>query len=215
MKKAGISILITIAMLFSTTANSFYNSNNQPMIKMISVMMELMSHMMIGGASGNNFMPFPASPSLGMAGLPMSPINPMSSFYNNNNTTNNPWLNIPARNLLQQNTQNQSQNQNDSVFSQNIPFSNSGINNQNNNDSINGIWQALSGDIMAIYYNSNFIWTDGKKRHLAGSLVIKGSQLSAFIPANNKVLNFQFYRQNNKFAVKDSNGQIHIFTRIH
>ncbi len=179
------------------------------MIKMMSVMMELMSHMMLGGAS-NNSLPFsPASamsmsslplsgmPMSGtsMAGLPMSPVTQLGSLYGNNQINKNPWLNIPTSNLLQQNQ-----------LSKQV---------QTQNDSINGIWQALSGDIIAIYFNSNFIWTDGKKRHLAGSLVVKGNQLSAFIPANNKVLNFQFYRQNNKFAVKDSSGQIHIFSRIH
>jgi hypothetical protein len=80
---------------------------------------------------------------------------------------------------------------------------------------MNGIWQALSGDILAVYHNSNFMWTDGKKRHLVGTMLVKGNQLSAFMPVQNKVINFQFYREKNKFAVKDSSGQIHVFTRIH
>ncbi|MFK5894708.1 MAG: hypothetical protein QM504_15925 [Pseudomonadota bacterium] len=210
MKKVGIILLVTTAMLFSTSANSFYNSDNMPMIKMMSLMMEMMGRMMMGGGS-NNFSSFPLSPSMGapaMGGFPMSPINPMSSLYGSNIASNaaNPWLNRSSNTFTQQNP-NLVQS---SVFAQTSPF-----NNAKKDDSMNGIWQALSGDVIAIYYNSNFIWTNGKDKHLAGSLIIKGSQLSAYIATKNKVINFQFYRENNKFAVKDGTGQIHIFTRIH
>ncbi len=201
MKKAGIILLVTITILFSTSANSFYNSNNMPMIKMMSLMMEMMGRMMMGGGS----------PSMPMTGFPMSPVNPMTNLYTNPIGTNstNPWLNMPTNAFTQQNSLIPA------ASSQNSAFPQPAFNNPQKNNSMNGIWQALSGDIIAIYYNSNFIWTNGKKRHLAGSLIIKGSQLSAYIPSNNKVINFQFYRENNKFAVKDNNGQIHIFTRIH
>lgn len=166
------------------------------MIKMMSLMMELMTHMMLGGSSNNNYPSFPVSP-LAMTGLPMSPINPMASVYGSNpninqGTNNNPWLNIPANTLPQTQA-------NTSIA----------------NNSMNGIWQALSGDIIAIYYNSKFIWTNEKERHLAGSMVIKDSQLTAYISSTKKVIQFKFYREGNKFAVKDNSGQIHIFTRIH
>jgi len=200
-KKTAIALVITTMMLFSTSANSFYNGNNMPMIKMMSLMMEIMSRMMLGGSSNNHYPSFPVSP-LSMTGLPMSPVNPMTSMYGGNNTfnpnfNNNPWLNSAANNFAQQNTN----TTNTAV----MPI----------NNSMNGIWQALSGDVIAIYYNSKFIWTNGKERHLAGSLVIKNDLLTAYIPSNSKVIKFTFYREGNKFAVKDSSGQIHIFTRIH
>ena len=168
---------------------------------MMSLMMEMMGRMMLGGGSS----------STPMTGFPMSPINPMTSLYSNPMASNstNPWMNVPTNAFAQQNSLTPG------ISSQNSAFPQSAFNNSQKDNSMNGIWQALSGDVIAIYHNTNFIWTNGKERHLAGSLIIKGSQLSAYIPVKNKVINFQFYRQNNKFAVKDSNGHIHIFTRIH
>ena len=69
---------------------------------------------------------------------------------------------------------------------------------------------------MAIYFDTNFIWTDGKTRHLVGKLAVKNnSQLTIILSASQKVLNFKFYRENNQFAVKDAQGQMYIFKRIY
>jgi hypothetical protein len=208
-KKTGIIFVIASVILFSTSANSFYNGNNMPMIKMMSVMMELMSHMMLGGSSNNNYPVYPISPVSGMTAFPMSPANPLASVYGNNTAINsainsNPWLNAAAteNSFSAKNVQQQNTNTNTNTT-------------QSSNNTMNGIWQALSGDVIAIYYNSKFIWTNGKERHLAGSLVIKDSQLTAYISSNKKVIKFKFYREGNKFAVKDNSGQIYIFTRIH
>jgi hypothetical protein len=153
----------------------------------------------LGGSSNNNYPAFPIASPMAMTGFPMSPVNPLASLYGNNpnfssTNQNNPWQN-KSTNLTKNNFANATT----------MPV----------NNSMNGIWQALSGDIIAIYYNSKFIWTNGKERHLAGSLVIKESQLTAYISSTKKVIQFTFYRQGNKFAVKDKSGQIHIFTRIH
>jgi len=140
--------------------------------------MEIMSHMMLGGSSNKNYPAFPMASPMAMSSLPMSPINSVASLYGNNQNFSspgqyNPWQNksvngLSNNNLLQQ--------QNNLANTTTMPV----------NNSMNGIWQALSGDIIAVYYNSKFIWTNEKERHLAGRLVIKGTQLSAYISSTKK-----------------------------
>ncbi len=175
---------------------------------MMSLMMEMMGRMMLGGRSNNYFSSLPVSPPLAMGGYPMSPAYPMTSLYNNPGNNNpDPWLNNYANQFTRQYL--------------NDPYSTSGYTPATRNNrpdyynSMNGIWQALSGDILVIFYNTHFIWSNGNERYLSGSLIINGANLSVYIPKNNNILNFKFYRENNKFAVKDSKEQIHVFTRIH
>ena len=115
--------------------------------------------------------------------------------FNSLNYANSPmnWMNLPTnmdqKNFLYQNN----------FLTQNL----------------NGIWQAMSGDIMAIYNNNRFIWSDGKKRHLAGSFVITNQQMLVYINGQNQVVIFTFARQNNQFIVRDSKGTTHVFSKIY
>ncbi len=83
------------------------------------------------------------------------------------------------------------------------------------NNSLNGIWQALSGDVIAIYNNNRFIWSDGGAKNLAGHLAIKGNNMIAYIPSKKMTLYFQFYMEPGQFVVRDQNARIYTFKRIH
>jgi len=82
-------------------------------------------------------------------------------------------------------------------------------------DSMNGIWQALTGDVIAIYNNNKFIWSDGGSQNLAGQLSIKGNNLIAYVPSKKTTLYFQFYREPGQFIVRDQKARVYTFKRIH
>jgi len=211
-------VLITIGFLSSNTANSYYNSNsNIPVVDMMLTMMDMMARVMRGDRL-NKFSGFPYSPNP-YGGLPMSPAylygSPFNSF--------SPWSKFSSSNPFEHNpikdvSPDNDENEKTSFFGTNLDKvweSMEGNIPGLNNSIMNGIWQAMSGDIIAIYKDNYFIWTDGNRRHLAGSIMIKGKQMVAYIPANKRYLRFQFYREDNKFAVRDTNGQIYLFKKIH
>lgn len=82
-------------------------------------------------------------------------------------------------------------------------------------NSLNGIWQALSGEVIAIYKNNYFIWSDGHSRNLAGRLTIQGNNMYAYIPASKITMQFQFYKEPGQFIVRDKTSRIYTFKRIH
>jgi|GEM_PF-1701001 len=216
-KRLGIILLITIGIFSSTTANSYYNSNsNIPMVDMMLTMMDVMSRMM-RGTGYSNYSRYPYSP-LPIAGLAMSPVNPYRSVLGGF-SPNDPFLNNSTSNSSSSSHDSDTEEeQKTSFFGTNLDKVWESM--ENNRPSfktadMNGIWQAISGDVIAIYNDYYFIWTDGNRRHLAGSLMIKGKQMVAYIPASKRYLKFQFYRENNKFAVRDNGGQIYIFKKIH
>ncbi len=179
-------------MLITTPARSFYDSNTLPMIKMMSLMMELMSLMIGGGTWGKHkYPPLAASTVMPLNGFGGNGL-PLSSVYGNIPVWNNMNDIFSQQNFLRQN---------------NLP----GL----NTTSLNGIWQSMSGDIMVVYYENKFIWTDGKNRHLVGTLAINNQQLMVYITNKQQVLQFKFYRQNNKFVVQDASGNMYVFTRIY
>jgi hypothetical protein len=96
-----------------------------------------------------------------------------------------------------------------------LPTHTNSIGNNINTENINGIWEALSGDVIAIYKNNKFIWSDGNSRNLAGQLIIKNNMLYAYIPAKNITLQFQFRQEAEKFIVRDKQARTYIFTRLH
>lgn len=190
------------------------------MVDMMLTLMDVMSRMMRGG---RNYSYYPYSPIPG-SGLPMSPAYPYSSGFGlspwstfNPFTANNPFVES-ANSIPSSIVENANKSEKNSFFGTNLDQvweSLEGNMPGFSAASMNGIWQAISGDVMAIYNDHYFIWTDGNRRHLAGSIMIKGKQLIAYIPANKRYLSFQIYREDDKFAVRDQNGQIYLFKKIH
>ena len=84
-----------------------------------------------------------------------------------------------------------------------------------NNTSLNGIWQALSGEVLAIYNNNRFMWSNGNYRSISGQLVIKGNAMIAYIPASKTTMRFQFYKTSGQFIVRDQSSRTYTFKRIH
>jgi len=218
-KRLGIILIITIGFLSSTTANSYYNNRNMPVVNMMLTMMDMMSRFMLGSRN-SNFYRYPYSPAT-MGALPMSPVSP----YGMGTTGFSPWSGLAgyAHDPSTAVDSVASGMTKDSFFSDSF-FSDSKektLNASSNAlenfsmEAMNGIWQATSGDIIAIYNSYYFIWTDGNRRHLAGNIAVKGKQMLAYIPANKRFLSFQFYREDDKFAVRDKKGQLYIFKKIH
>ena len=228
MKHLFASFLLCFCLSTQSIAASHYDNDwrSLPFIQMMAAMMKAMNNV-LGVGDGNSFNGFntlPYSPAFvpGMGGMPgFSPLSslPMSPAGFN------------ALPLSSANTLNPFQNsfqagQNNSKFD-NISGSQS-VNNfwdpdstysvpvqQAGNNSINGIWQALSGDVIAIYRNNRFLWSDGGARNLAGHLAIKGNVLVAYIPAKKVTLYFQFYQEAGQFIVRDKNSRIYTFKKIH
>lgn len=197
-------LLIIVISTFSTSAKSFYTAESAPMIKMMTLMMEMMTRLMLGGGSssmGSGFGSLPSS-TMPYSMLPMSPLLSQGAMSGMNPLSNysqfNPFLQAQQAKQLE----NKLLANNSNVL-------------KNKSTSMNGIWQALSGDIMAIYHDTNFIWSDGKTRHLVGKLAIKNDKLTVVLSASQKIVTFKFYRENNQFAVKDKSGQMFVFKRIY
>lgn len=204
----------------SVIAAPYNNMRAIPFIDMMVTMMKIMNQMMGGGSnhnySGLNTLPYSPAfvPGMGMGSgmggfnsLPMSPSGFNAFPLNNMGNSANPLQDgFPA-------------GQNANTFNKPGNFWGPGNPGQppflNNSSSLNGIWQALTGDVIAIYNNNRFIWTDGNARNLAGHLVIKGNKMVAFIPAKNITLKFQFYRERGQFIVRDQSARIYTFKRIH
>lgn len=191
-----------------------------PFIAMMVAMLKSMNNIMGGGSSFNGFNSLPYSPAFvpgmgvpGLSGfnnLPMSPSGfnslPLSSAIN-------PFQNgfRTGQSASQSDT---STNQSSNNFWDPDATHFDSIKRIENN-SLNGIWQTLSGDVIAIYNNNRFLWSDGGARNLAGQLAIKGNRMIAYIPAKKVTLYFQFYKEPGQFIVRDTNSRIYTFKRIH
>lgn len=233
------SLLLCFCLITQTTssvaANKKYMNNDwrsMPFIEMMVVMMKAMNHVLGGNNSFTGLNSLPYSPAFvpgmtnGMGGLgalnqfPMSPagmnslplnsmVNPLvDSFQPGQGTSNF------NRNRFQK------KNSGGNFWD---PDSGTGSPNSYNANSIamiddqslNGIWQALTGDVIAIYNDNRFLWSDGGARNIAGHLAIKGNNLIAYVPAKKITLYFQFYMEPGQFIVRDQNARIYTFKRIH
>lgn len=190
-----------------------------PFVEMMVTMMKIMNNIMGANNSYSGLNALPYSPAFmpnpygmnnyltGFNNLPMSPtgmgslpVNNMTNMLpgdfqtgeNAKNTMNNFW----DPNTQEKNT-----------FAVSKP--------PMTDNSLNGIWQALSGDVIAIYKNNYFIWSDGHSRNLAGRLTIQGNNMYAYIPANKITMQFQFYKEPGQFIVRDKTSRIYTFKRIH
>lgn len=191
-----------------------------PFIEMMVAMMKAMNNMVDGNNSFNRFNSLPYSPAFmpGMGGipgysgfnnLPMSPAGFNALPLNNLNSFQNGFK--TGQNSTQLNTSASQSGNNfwdpDSTHFNSVEML--------ENDSLNGIWQSSSGDVIAIYNNNRFLWSDGGARNLAGQLAIKGNKMIAYIPAKKVTLYFQFYKEPGQFIVRDPNSRIYTFKRIH
>ncbi len=226
LKRLISTLLLCFVLISQSLAGSYYNKNdwrNLPFVEMMAAMIRAMNDIMGGG--GNNYSPglygMPYSPAFmpgmgnnlyGMNNFPMAssfPANNFSNGLNDNfqtgqNTGNNNYSNSNSSSFWDLNNNNSSVNNKQTGVYNNI---------QNNN--MNGIWQSQTGNVMAIYNNNRFIWSDGNKRNIAGRLLIKNNILYAYVPAKKTTLQFQFYREPNKFIVKDNNSRVYTFTKIY
>jgi hypothetical protein len=207
-----------------------------PFIEMMVTMMKVMNQILGGSNSFTGMNALPYSPAFvpgmaqGMGGLgafnslPMSPagmnalplnsmVNPLlDSFQGGQNTS--AFGGSSRKNYQQKNTGGNFWDPDSNSYSQN---QNQNINSvaMIDNNSLNGIWQALSGDVIAIYNDNRFLWSDGKNRNIAGHLAIKGNNMIAYVPAKKITLYFQFYMEPGQFIVRDQNARIYTFKRIH
>ncbi len=198
------SLLLCFCLL--THSMAAHQSNNiwrsMPFIEIMAAMMKAMNNVLSGhNNSINAFNSLPYSPiftpSMEMFPgannfntLPMSPSNFITdTFKTDQNQANKSFLNSDKNSPQPAST--------------------------NNNNTINGIWQSLSGDVLAIYNNNRFIWSDGQVRNLVGYLMIKGNKMIAYIPAKQATLYFQFYKEPGKFIVRDTNAKTYTFKRLH
>jgi hypothetical protein len=221
------SLVFAICLISAVNAANPYRDNDDwrslPFIEMMAAMIKAMNDIM---GSDNDYYPglysLPYSPAFmpgsgfGMPGsgfgnnpmnsfssLPMSPgYTPISSFNSPMNSFNSLYSRQSGENWWQPNKATKFNSTNKLLKA-------------NQKQSLNGIWQAFSGDIIAIYKDNYFIWSDGNERNLAGRLVIKGNKLYAYIPAKNTTLEFQFYSEPGQFIVRDKTSRIYTFKRLH
>ncbi len=196
-----------------------------PFIEMMVTMMKVMNQVLGGSNSFSGMNALPYSPAF-MPGM----TNGMNSLGVFNNFPMSPGgsNSLPLRNTVNPLLDSFQTGQNSRTFSSNSPSnfwdpnqrSNSSVSTTNSvamidNNSMNGIWQAISGDVIAIYNNNRFIWSDGGAKNLAGHLAIKGNNMIAYIPSKKITLYFQFYMEPGQFVVRDQNARIYTFKRIH
>ena len=209
----------------SNAANRYKNDiRSMPFIEMMVAMMSAMNRMM--GIDNKHYYPglgtLPYSPAMlpalgsglgGFNNLPMSPADlPMNNMMNNssgNSFQDNFPIGQNASNSASQITDFWNPNGNKTKTTVNKTAA------ADNTKSMNGIWQSLSGEVIAIYNNSHFIWSDGKTRNLAGRLLIRGNNMIAYFSTTQKKLYFQFYKEPGQFIVRDQNSRIYTFKRLH
>lgn len=234
LKHLLVSLLLCFCLITASVAARYSNDSwrSMPFVEMMAAMMKAMNNV-LGGSnsfSGMNYFPYSPAFAPGMASginslgafnnLPMSPAG-MNSL---------PFTSLPAYSAVNPVLDSFQTGQNTPPFGSNISASRPGHTSSNfwnpdsqNVDSVammghntlNGIWQALSGDVIAIYNDNRFLWSDGKARNLAGHLVIKGNNMIAYIPAKKITLYFQFYREPGQFVVRDQSARVYTFKRIY
>ncbi len=207
---------LCLCLMTPTFAARQYNNGwrSMPFIEMMVTMMKVMNQILGGNNSftGMNALPYSTALMPGMmgSGLGGYPMLPMSSGGMNTLPLNN--MDIPLVDSFQpgQDTSN--------FWDPNATTATKGFyqgTQRSNQGSMNGIWQALTGDVIAIYNNNKFIWSDGGNQNLAGQLSIKGNKLIAYVPSKKTTLYFQFYREPGQFIVRDQNARVYTFKRIH
>ena len=227
MKHLISSLLLCFVLISQSLAGSYYKNNDWrdlPFVEMMAAMIRAMNDILGGGTNYYS----------SLYGMPYSP-GFMPGIGNNLYAMNHfPMAaNLPVNNITHSFSDNFPTGQNNSSSNDNTPYNSKSsfwdLNSKNtasataqtghfpqqNSHNMNGIWQSQTGNVMAIYNNNRFIWSDGNRRNIAGRLLVRNNILYAYIPASKTTLQFQFYREANRFFVKDSNARVYIFKRIH
>ncbi len=213
MKRFTIIIVLWLTIVNLVQSYNYNYIRALPFIQMMIVMMDFMDKFMGGNKNyypGMNYggnSPYTSMPGSGFgnfSGFPMSPA------WNNMSPLNSNSFLADGFNAI-------NSSENSSIA--NKDSSGKAINDKETSpagsNNLNGIWQALSGDVIAIYNNNRFLWSDGLKRHLAGRIIIRGKQFFAYIPAKQTTLTFEFYMEPGQFVVRDKQGRIYAFKRIY
>jgi len=83
------------------------------------------------------------------------------------------------------------------------------------NFGMNGIWQGLGGDLIAIYGN-RFLWTDQYQRSLSGQMEIRGEYLWMRISGNKAVYVFRIQQTGDGgFTAASRGGHVMRFRRLY
>ena len=225
MKHLLASLLICFCLTTQLASAKHYNNDwrTTPFVEMMLTMMRAMNQVLGSNNSLAGFNNLPYSPAFvpgianninylnGFNRLPMSPNN-MHPLYSNPASppvleSFNTGENRPQRNAAYLDDNNDFWDPDAPPKTYTAPVM--------GNNSLNGIWQAFSGDVIAIYNNNRFLWSDGRARNLAGHLAIKGNNMIAYIPAKNITLYFQLYMEPGQFIVRDQSARVYTFKRIH
>lgn len=194
-----------------------------PFIEMMVTMMRIMNQIMGGSQNFShlNSWPYSAAFMPGMGGMPgglggMNGFNtlPLNALPLANSMGSSPWQDSFQTG---QNAGYINENPADNFWGTDDPATQSRPDNYQlvNITSLNGIWQALSGEVLAIYNNNRFMWSNGNYRSISGQLVIKGNAMIAYIPASKTTMRFQFYKTSGQFIVRDQSSRTYTFKRIH
>jgi hypothetical protein len=206
-----IILMFWLSLINPVMSGTPYNNNNLrglPFIQMMIAMMDFMGMNKQYYPGMNSWGKFPYSP---MPGSSFGNF-PMSSLANGQTMLNKSNFMSEAFKPESSSINNSST---DSNAKNNWVTGNDDKVSLTSNKNLNGIWQALSGDVIAIYHNNRFIWSDGNSRNLAGRLIIRGKLFFAYIPAKNTTLQFEFYQEPGQFVVRDKSGRIYTFKRIY
>ncbi len=228
MKHLIASLLLCFCLITQpATANQFNDMRSMPFIEMMVTMMRIMNQIMGGSQnfSGLNAWPYSAAFMPGMGGMPgglggmpggLGGMNGFNSLPLANGMGNsiNPWQDSFQAG---QNSGYINKNPADNFWGPDDQATQSRSDHYQlvNNTSLNGIWQALSGEVLAIYNNNRFMWSDGNYRSISGQLVIKGNAMIAYIPVSKTTMRFQFYKTSRQFIVRDQSSRVYTFKRIH
>jgi hypothetical protein len=218
----GVSISTAVA------ANNHNNNwRSMPFIEMMVSMLHAMNQVMGGGNSFSNFSNLPYSPAFSSVLFPaMGTAFPNYSRFSNLAMSPIGTNAMPLSNALIDPRKNRFENgaNTDSFATQEGNFwdpeeksfiSDKKVKRNYAGNTLNGIWQTLSGDVIAIYNDNHFLWSDGMARNIAGQLMIRGNTMIAYVPAKKITMKFQFYREKNQFIVRDQKLRVYTFKRIH
>jgi len=79
-------------------------------------------------------------------------------------------------------------------------------------NSLNGLWIGEAGEMLGIR-DDQFLWTDGRDRHMSGLMNISEDHVVANVDGSNRQISYDYKVQGNELLTKDSSGVIRHFRR--
>jgi len=83
----------------------------------------------------------------------------------------------------------------------------------NRYSAFNGLWVARNGEMLGIK-DQRFLWDDGNRRYLSGTLRFKNGVMVASIKGLNRRIAYRYTLRNNELITKDQNGVVRVFRRV-